>query len=159
MGDPRLIWERVLSLAERGRYSSSPNPRVGSVIVAADGSIAGEGFHDRAGDPHAEAVALAAAGARSRGGTLYVNLEPCAHRGRTPPCADAVVAAGISRVVASLEDPDPRTRGKGFDRLREQGVMVEVGEAATEAARLNEVFLLSASMGRPFVHVKWASSL
>ncbi len=159
MADPGPVWRRVLSLAERGRYSTSPNPRVGAVVVRPDGSTAGEGFHDRAGDLHAEAVALLAAGNGARGGTLYVNLEPCAHQGRTPPCADAIVAAGISRVRASIEDPDSRTRGRGFARLREGGVVVEVGGAAAEAARLNETFILSASRSRPFVHLKWASSL
>ena len=159
MGEPALIWKRVLELAERGRYSTSPNPRVGAVIVAADGTVAGEGFHERAGGPHAEVAALREAGVRARGGTLYVNLEPCAHQGRTPPCADQVVAAGVSRVLASIEDPDPRTRGAGIARLRGAGVEVETGGSEAEAARLNEVFLGSVASGRPFVHLKWAMSL
>lgn len=150
---------RALSLAERGRFSTSPNPRVGCVVVDARGDVVGEGFHEHAGGPHAEAVALAAAGERARGGTVYVNLEPCAHRGRTPPCTEALVAAGVARVVASIEDPDPRTSGAGFSRLSQAGVAVSVGEGADLAARLNEVFLVSSREKRPFVHLKWAASL
>ena len=159
MVDSDPIWEEVLSLAARGIYSTSPNPRVGAVLVASDGTVVGRGFHERAGGPHAEVRALAQAGGRARGSTLYVNLEPCAHQGRTPPCSDALVAAGVTRVLASLEDPDPRTSGRGMARLREHGVETAVGGAAEAAARLNEAFLLSAALGRPFVHLKWASSL
>lgn len=158
MGDDGL-WDRLLALAERGRYSTSPNPRVGALVVAAGGEVVGEGWHERAGSPHAEAAALAAAGERARGATVYVNLEPCAHTGRTPPCADALVRAGVARVVASLPDPDPRTSGRGFAALRDAGVEVEVGARRGEAERLNEAFLLSANEGRPFVHLKWAASL
>src|SRR5512140_83283 len=159
MGDPALFWKRVLELAERGKYSTSPNPRVGAVVVAANGTIVGEGFHEKAGGPHAEVAALREAGDRARGATLYVNLEPCAHQGRTSPCADAVISAGVSRVLASLEDPDPRTGGEGLARLRRAGIEVETGGCSAEAARLNEVFLRSVSTGRPFVHLKWAASL
>ena len=159
MTSPEALWERVLELAARGRYSTSPNPRVGAVVVDVEGKIVGEGFHDRAGGPHAEVEALKAAGERARGATLLVNLEPCASYGRTPPCTDAVVAAGIARVVCSLEDPDLRTAGRGLRRLREHGVEVDVGAFAEAAARLNETFLLSERERRPFVHLKWAASL
>jgi diaminohydroxyphosphoribosylaminopyrimidine deaminase/5-amino-6-(5-phosphoribosylamino)uracil reductase len=153
------VMERVLELAEKGRFSTSPNPRVGAVVRDADRQVAGEGFHERAGLPHAEVVALEKAGERARGGTLYLNLEPCAHHGRTPPCVDAVIASGVTRVVCSMLDPDPRTAGRGVERLREAGIAVDVGAFAERAERLNEAFLLSAREGRPFVHVRWASSL
>jgi diaminohydroxyphosphoribosylaminopyrimidine deaminase/5-amino-6-(5-phosphoribosylamino)uracil reductase len=154
-----FLWRRVLELAARGRFSVSPNPRVGCVIVNADGAVVGEGWHERAGGPHAEALALASAGARARGATLLVNLEPCSHFGRTPPCTEAILAAGVARVVCSLEDPDPRTAGRGIRRLRDKGVDVLVGAYAAEAERVNEPFLTSARERRPFVHLKWASSL
>jgi diaminohydroxyphosphoribosylaminopyrimidine deaminase/5-amino-6-(5-phosphoribosylamino)uracil reductase len=159
MGDPALVWKRVLELAARGRFSTSPNPRVGAVVLAPDGSVAGEGFHERAGEAHAEVAALLEAGEKARGGTLFVNLEPCAHRGRTPPCADAVIAAGVARVFASLEDPDPRTAGAGIARMRAAGIEVETGGCAADASRLNETFLVSVRSRRPFVHLKWAMSL
>src|SRR6476646_1500174 len=113
-----LFMARALRLAERGLYTTTPNPRVGAVIVR-DGEVVGEGWHERAGGPHAEVVALEHAGARARGATVYVTLEPCAHHGRTPPCADALVAAGVVRVVVGSGDPDPRTDGRGIARLRE----------------------------------------
>lgn len=156
MAEDASVWKRVLELASRGRYSVSPNPLVGAVLVAPGGKVVGEGSHRRAGEPHAEAVALCAAGEGARGATLYVNLEPCAHHGRTPPCADALVAAGVARVVASLRDPDPRTAGRGFARLREAGVEVVEGPFSERAEELNEVFLLSVRERRPFVHLKWA---
>ncbi len=159
MADDSAAWRQVLELAARGRFSSSPNPRVGAVVLSPTGEVIAEGFHERAGGSHAEAAALAAAGERARGATVLVNLEPCAHTGRTPPCADALVAAGVARVVASIPDPDPRTAGRGFARLREAGIAVEVGPWAAESGRLNEAFLLSVSQGRPFVHLKWAASL
>jgi len=159
MTDPAALWERVLALAERGRYSTSPNPRVGALVVDDGGTILGEGFHDRAGGPHAEVEALKAAGERARGATLLVNLEPCASFGRTPPCTEAVVAAGIRRVVCSLEDPDLRTAGRGLRRLRERGIEVDLGAFAEAAARLNEAFLVSERERRPYVHLKWAASL
>lgn len=159
MTDAAEAWERVFALAEKGRYGASPNPRVGAVLTDAKGRVVGEGFHERAGHPHAEAVALAAAGEAARGATVYVNLEPCAHQGRTPPCADALIAAGVRRVVCSLADPDPRTSGAGIARLRAAGIDVEVGAEAERAERVNEVFLLSVREKRPFVHLKWASSL
>ncbi|HQN10011.1 MAG TPA: bifunctional diaminohydroxyphosphoribosylaminopyrimidine deaminase/5-amino-6-(5-phosphoribosylamino)uracil reductase RibD [Thermoanaerobaculia bacterium] len=159
MTDLAFAFERVFELAERGRYSTSPNPRVGAVVVDAAGAVVGEGWHERAGSPHAEAVALAEAGSRARGATVVVNLEPCAHHGRTPPCADALVAAGVARVVFSVLDPDPRTAGKGRERLREGGVATETGAFAERAERLNEPFLTAARSGRPFVHLKWGASL
>ncbi len=154
-----VLWRRVFELAERGRFSTSPNPRVGAVLVDASGTVVGEGAHERAGGPHAEAVALAAAGARAKGATLLVNLEPCSHFGRTPPCTEALLAAGVSRVVCSIEDPDSRTAGRGIRRLRERGVDVLVGAFADEAEALNEAFLKSIRARRPFVHLKWAASL
>lgn len=154
-----FLWRRVLELAARGRFSVSPNPRVGCVVVNSDGAVIGEGWHDRAGSAHAEAVALAAAGERARGATLLVNLEPCSHFGRTPPCTEAILAAGIARVVCSVEDPDPRISGRGIGRLRSRGVDVLVGAFAAEAERVNEPFLTSARERRPYVHLKWAASL
>jgi len=124
-----------------------------------DGEVVGEGFHRRAGEAHAEVVALAAAGSRARGATLFVNLEPCSHHGRTPPCAEAVVAAGVSRVVACHRDPDGRVSGRGFDRLRRAGIEVEVGALAEEAVELNCRFLVNRILGRPAVTLKWAMSL
>ncbi len=159
MTDLDAAFARVFELAERGRYSTSPNPRVGAVVVAPGGEVVGEGWHERAGGPHAEAVALAEAGSRARGATVVLNLEPCAHHGRTPPCADALVRAGVARVVFSLLDPDPRTAGKGRERLREGGIATETGAFADRAEQLNEPFLASVRLGRPFVHLKWGASL
>src|SRR5215211_4813280 len=122
MNDAVLL-ERAVELAERGRGTTAPNPVVGAVLVS-EGEVVGEGSHERAGGPHAEIVALDAAGERARGATLYVTLEPCAHHGRTPPCADALVAAGVSRVVAAVGDP--QTDGAGFERLRAAGVTVDL---------------------------------
>lgn len=149
---------RALALAERGRGSTSPNPMVGAVLVR-DGEVVGEGFHRAPGAPHAEALALATAGALAAGATCYVTLEPCVHHGRTPPCADALVAAGVGRVVAAMEDPDPRVRGGGFARLRAAGVEVEVGVGATEAKAQNAAFVLHRRLGRPRVTLKAAASL
>jgi diaminohydroxyphosphoribosylaminopyrimidine deaminase/5-amino-6-(5-phosphoribosylamino)uracil reductase len=153
-------FERALELAERGRGSSRPNPVVGAVVVAGD-DIVGEGWHGRAGGPHAEVVALDAAGERARGATLYVTLEPCAHHGRTPPCVDAVLGAGISRVVVAASDPNPKTNGQGFARLREAGVDVELldGELARAARRQNEAWRTWIATGRPFVTYKAAVTL
>jgi len=149
----------ALRLAARGRYRTAPNPRVGAVLVAPSGEVVGSGWHREVGGPHAEAEALAAAGRRARGATLYVTLEPCAHHGRTPPCAEAVIAAGVARVVACHGDPDPRVGGRGFDRLRAAGIAVEVGPLAEEAIVLNLAFLVAATLGRPAVTLKWAMSL
>jgi diaminohydroxyphosphoribosylaminopyrimidine deaminase/5-amino-6-(5-phosphoribosylamino)uracil reductase len=151
---------RALELAERGRGGTAPNPVVGAVLVR-DGAVVGEGWHERAGGPHAEIVALMAAGEEARGSTLYVSLEPCAHHGRTPPCADAVIAAGVRRVVAAVGDPDPKTNGAGFERLREAGVEVEapVGELEWQARVQNEAYRVWAAEGRPFVVYKAAVTL
>lgn len=151
------LLERALDLAERGRGTTHPNPVVGAVIER-DGEIVGEGWHERAGGPHAEVVALERAGERARGGTMFVTLEPCAHHGRTPPCADAIVAAGIVRVVVGAADPDPRTDGRGIARLREAGVEVEVLDDR-RARRQNEAWRTWAAFGRPFVTLKLAATL
>ena len=131
---------------------------VGALVVR-DGEVVGSGWHREVGGPHAEVEALREAGPLARGATLYVTLEPCSHFGRTPPCADAVVAAGIARVVACHRDPNPRVYGRGFAKLREAGVEVEVGTLAAEAVRLNLRFLIAATLGRPEVTLKWAMSL
>jgi diaminohydroxyphosphoribosylaminopyrimidine deaminase/5-amino-6-(5-phosphoribosylamino)uracil reductase len=152
--------ERALELAERGRGTTRPNPVVGAVVVR-DGAIVGEGWHERAGEPHAEVVALAAAGELAGGSTLYVTLEPCAHHGRTPPCADAVIEAGVARVVVAALDPDPRTNGRGVERLRGAGLEVELpgGEAERRARRQNEAFRTWAARRRPFVTYKAAMTV
>jgi diaminohydroxyphosphoribosylaminopyrimidine deaminase / 5-amino-6-(5-phosphoribosylamino)uracil reductase len=151
---------RALELAERGRGGTTPNPVVGAVLVR-DDAVVGEGWHTRAGGPHAEIVALEAAGTDARGATLYVSLEPCAHHGRTPPCADALVAAGVARVVAAVGDPNPETNGAGFERLRAAGVEVEVpgGELEWQARVQNEAFRVWAAERRPFVVYKAAVTL
>jgi diaminohydroxyphosphoribosylaminopyrimidine deaminase/5-amino-6-(5-phosphoribosylamino)uracil reductase len=148
----------ALALAARGRYGVAPNPRVGAVVVQR-GDVVGRGFHRRAGQPHAEVEALAEAGRRARGATLFVNLEPCAHHGRTPPCAEAVIAARVRRVVASHADPNPRVAGQGFARLRAAGIEVEVGAERDRAIDLNWTFLVAHFEGRPAVTLKWAMSL
>ena len=150
---------RALQLAARADHASSPNPMVGAVVLDRDGRAAGEGFHRRAGEPHAEAEALQQAGPRAAGGTLYVTLEPCSHQGRTPPCVEAVLAAGVRRVVAAMEDPDPRERGAGLARLRAKGVEVAVGVEEAAARRLNRFYIKHRITGRPFVTVKFAISL
>jgi len=149
---------QALALAERGRGRVSPNPLVGCVLVKG-GEVVGEGWHAQAGGPHAEAGALAAAGEAARGATAYVTLEPCDHHGRTPPCTEALLAAGVSRVVAAAFDPDERVNGRGAERLKRAGVLVEVGLLADEAQRQNEVFLTSRMKRRPFVLYKTAMSL
>jgi len=151
------LMRRALALAERGRTTVSPNPLVGCV-VARNGQIVGEGFHARAGGPHAEVVALRAASDRAAGATAYVTLEPCAHHGRTPPCAQALVAAGVTRVVAATMDPDPVAAG-GADALRSAGVRVDLGCCEEEARQQNEIFFHGLATGRPFVVVKAAVSL
>jgi len=156
--DERLM-RRALELAEQGRGLTSPNPMVGAVVAAPIGEIVGEGVHRRAGAPHAEITALRAAGARARGATLYVTLEPCAHHGRTPPCARAVVEAGVARVVAPLADPNPLVAGRGFDALRGAGLEVSVGLLAEEAARQNRVFFTAMRERRPHVTLKAAMTL
>jgi diaminohydroxyphosphoribosylaminopyrimidine deaminase/5-amino-6-(5-phosphoribosylamino)uracil reductase len=157
--DPDEAWmARAVALAEGGRGIVSPNPMVGAVLVR-DGRVVGEGFHRAAGQPHAEALALAAAGAAAAGATCYVTLEPCAHHGRTPPCADALVAAGVARVVAAVPDPDPRVDGAGLARLRAAGVAVAVGAGAEAAVTQNAAYLTHRRLGRPRVTLKAAASL
>ncbi|WP_097462298.1 bifunctional diaminohydroxyphosphoribosylaminopyrimidine deaminase/5-amino-6-(5-phosphoribosylamino)uracil reductase RibD [Mangrovitalea sediminis] len=158
VSDDRRHMARALQLAERGLYSTDPNPRVGCVIVAA-GEVVGEGWHERAGGPHAEVHALQAAGAKALGATAYVTLEPCSHHGRTPPCADALIRAGIARVVVAMEDPNPQVAGGGLQRLRGAGIDVESGLMAAQAEALNPGFLKRMRTGRPFVRVKIAASL
>jgi diaminohydroxyphosphoribosylaminopyrimidine deaminase / 5-amino-6-(5-phosphoribosylamino)uracil reductase len=150
---------RALELAARARHLTSPNPMVGAIVLDRSGEFAGEGFHARAGEPHAERLALERAGARARGGTLYVSLEPCSHQGRTPPCADAVVAAGISRVVVAMVDPDPRVAGQGISRMREAGISVEVGLEEKEARRLNRFYVKHRTTGLPWVTARFGTSL
>jgi diaminohydroxyphosphoribosylaminopyrimidine deaminase/5-amino-6-(5-phosphoribosylamino)uracil reductase len=149
---------RALQLAERGLYTTKPNPMVGCVI-AQGSEVVGDGYHVRAGEPHAEVFALRAAGERSRGATAYVTLEPCAHQGRTPPCADALVAAGITRVVAALRDPYQAVDGRGFAKLAAAGIEVEQGLLAAQARELNRGFLSRLERGRPWVRIKLAMSL
>jgi diaminohydroxyphosphoribosylaminopyrimidine deaminase/5-amino-6-(5-phosphoribosylamino)uracil reductase len=149
---------RALALAERGLYTTDPNPRVGSVI-ARGGEIVGEGWHRKAGEAHAEVLALAHAGDKSRGATVYVTLEPCGHQGRTPPCADALIKAGIARVVAATQDPNPRVNGAGAGKLRAAGISVDFGLLADEARALNPGFFHRHATGRPWVRVKLAITL
>ena len=151
--------ERALFHAARGAGRTSPNPLVGAVVVSADGVVVGQGFHQRAGEAHAEVHALAEAGARALGATLYCTLEPCCHQGRTGPCVSRIVSAGIARVIAAVEDPNPAVRGRGFAFLRERGVIVEVGLAAERAVALNLPFFTLMREGRPFVVLKAATSL
>jgi diaminohydroxyphosphoribosylaminopyrimidine deaminase / 5-amino-6-(5-phosphoribosylamino)uracil reductase len=149
---------RALSLAERGRGRTSPNPLVGAVVVSCDGVIVGQGFHRRVGEPHAEIHALEEAGARARGGTLYCTLEPCCHEGRTGPCVQRIVEAGVARVVAAVQDPNPLVNGKGFEHLRVHGVAVEVGLGAAAARAQNQPFFTLMREHRPFVVLKAAMS-
>ena len=150
--------ERALFHAARGSGRTSPNPLVGAVVVSADGVVVGQGFHERAGEPHAEIHALTAAGSRARGATLYSTLEPCCHQGRTGPCVSRIVEAGIVRVVAAVEDPNPAVRGRGFAFLRANGVEVDVGLGAGAAVALNRPFFTLMREGRPFVVLKAATS-
>ncbi len=157
--DRDALWmDRALRLAERGIGLTSPNPAVGAVLVK-DQRVVGEGAHLRAGGPHAEAAALDAAGAAARGGTCYVTLEPCAHFGRTPPCADALVRAGVTRVVTAISDPHPEVDGRGLARLQAAGVTVTVGVREVEARALNRAFLCAVTEGRPHVTLKAAMTL
>lgn len=157
-GSDEALMRRALDLAALGLGETNPNPVVGCVVARA-GRVVGEGLHLRAGGPHAEVVALRQAGLRARGATLYVTLEPCAHQGRTPPCAPLVRDAGVARVVAALRDPNPLVAGRGLSLLRRSGIAVETGLLAEEAARLNEHFLTWARLGRPFVLLKAALTL
>ncbi|MEO7971092.1 MAG: bifunctional diaminohydroxyphosphoribosylaminopyrimidine deaminase/5-amino-6-(5-phosphoribosylamino)uracil reductase RibD [bacterium] len=151
--------QRALALAAEGGGQVSPGPLVGCLIVSASGEIAGEGFYVYAELKHAETYALEQAGARAHGATAYVSLEPHAHHGRTPPCTDALINAGVSRVIAPIEDPNPKVSGKGFAHLRAAGIAVSVGLLAREAQQMNEKYFHFMATGRPFVHLKLAASL
>jgi len=150
---------QALALAQRGSALASPNPQVGAVVLNAQGEIAGTGFHTYEGLKHGEVLALEEAGEQGRGGTLYLNLEPCSHQGRTPPCADAVVAAGIRRVVAAMADPNPQVAGKGLERLRAAGIQVELGLMEQEARKLNEAFARYILTRRPLITLKSGMTL
>jgi diaminohydroxyphosphoribosylaminopyrimidine deaminase/5-amino-6-(5-phosphoribosylamino)uracil reductase len=154
----REFMRQALALAGRGLYTTTPNPRVGCVIVK-DGAVVGTGWHEKAGLPHAEVLALKSAGERAPGATLYVNLEPCSHHGRTPPCVDAIIPAGIKRVVAAMRDPNPKVAGAGFAKLRAAGIEVESGLMEEEARELNIGFAARMTRGRPWVRMKIAASL
>ena len=149
---------RALELAARGLNTTDPNPRVGAVVARAD-EVLGEGWHERAGEPHAEVHALRAAGARARGATLYVTMEPCSHHGRTPPCTDAVIAAGISRVVSATADPNPTVNGAGLEKLRAAGIAVEAGLLEAPARELNRGFVRRMRRQAPWVRLKLGVSL
>lgn len=152
------MMHRAITLAQRGQYTTAPNPNVGCVIAHGE-EIVGEGFHYRAGQPHAEVFALRAAGERAKGATAYVTLEPCSHYGRTPPCAEALVNAGVSRVVCAMVDPNPKVAGRGIKMLQEAGIDVAVGLLAQDAEALNPGFIKRMKTGRPFVQLKLAASL
>lgn len=153
------IWmQRAIELARLGQYSTKPNPNVGCVLVK-DGQLVGDGYHPRAGQPHAEVFALRDAGDAARGATAYVTLEPCAHYGRTPPCAKGLVEAGVARVVVACPDPNPLVAGKGVQILRDAGIQVEVGVLEQQAHQLNLGFLKAMATGQPYVRLKVASSL
>ena len=156
--DDIAFLKQAIALARRARGRTSPNPMVGAVLVRG-GRVVGRGYHARPGAPHAEVVALRQAGSRARGARLYLNLEPCCHTGRTPPCTDAILAAGVVEVVACMRDPDPRVNGRGFRALRAAGVQVRIGGLEREARRLNEVFLRFQRTGLPFVTLKAGMSL
>lgn len=156
---PTAVMRHALTLAARGTGRVEPNPAVGAVLVDEQLTQLGEGWHERFGGPHAEIHAIASAGERCRGATLYCTLEPCAHWGQTPPCADAVIAAGIRRVVVALRDPFPAVDGRGIERLRAAGIEVEVGLLEAEARQLVKPFLTLTTLQRPWVLAKWAMSL
>ena len=149
---------RALELARRGRFTTMPNPNVGCVIVR-DGEVVGEGWHQRAGEPHAEVYALRMAGEKARGATAYVTLEPCSHHGRTPPCCDALIAAGVTRVVAAMQDPNPQVAGRGLHRLHQAGIDVSHGLMMQEAEALNRGFLKRMRTGFPWIQLKLGASL
>ncbi|WP_428605897.1 bifunctional diaminohydroxyphosphoribosylaminopyrimidine deaminase/5-amino-6-(5-phosphoribosylamino)uracil reductase RibD [Sedimenticola sp.] len=156
--DDYAFMSRAIQLAEQGLYTTHPNPRVGCVLVR-DGEIVGEGFHRRAGEPHAERNALAEAGERARGATAYVTLEPCCHHGKTPPCSDGLIEAGVARVVVAMTDPNPLVAGQGIAQLEAAGIRVDQGVMAAQAMALNPGFIARMTRGRPFVRCKLAMSL
>jgi diaminohydroxyphosphoribosylaminopyrimidine deaminase/5-amino-6-(5-phosphoribosylamino)uracil reductase len=153
-----VMMARALRLAEKGAYTTRPNPMVGCVIARGD-EVVGTGWHERKGGPHAEVFALQAAGEAARGATAYVTLEPCSHVGRTGPCADALIQAGVARVVGAMRDPFPKVDGSGFDKLRAAGIQVEIGLMEAQARLLNRGFLSRIERGRPWLRVKLATSL
>jgi len=155
--DDQRWMQEALALAEQGLYTTSPNPRVGCVLVS-DAGVVGRGFHRRAGEPHAEVLALAEAGDRARGATAYVTLEPCCHQGRTGPCTEALMAAGVRTVIAATEDPNPLVAGQGLERLRAAGLEVRCGLLAEPARALNRGFFQRFLLGRPWVRAKTATS-
>jgi diaminohydroxyphosphoribosylaminopyrimidine deaminase/5-amino-6-(5-phosphoribosylamino)uracil reductase len=159
MSTDEQFLQRAIDLARQGISLASPNPHVGAVIVDVQGNIAGTGTYTYAGVKHAEVLALEAAGSKARGGTLYINLEPHAHQGRTPPCTDALIAAGIHRVVASMPDPNPKVSGLGFEKLRAAGVQIDVGQMEEPARRLNESFARYIRHGVPLITLKSAMTL
>jgi diaminohydroxyphosphoribosylaminopyrimidine deaminase/5-amino-6-(5-phosphoribosylamino)uracil reductase len=156
--EDHVYMARALRLAERGLNSTTPNPRVGCVIVK-NGKIVGEGWHQKAGEPHAEIIALMQAGMAAQGSTVYVTLEPCSHHGRTPPCADALIGAGVAKVIAAMQDPNPSVSGQGLARLKSAGVEIHSGLMEAEARVLNAGFIKRMVYGHPFVRIKTASSL
>ena len=156
--DERWMREALVEAA-KARHQTSPNPMVGAIVLDRAGREVARAHHERAGQPHAERLALERAQAQARGGTLYLTLEPCVHRGRTPPCIDVVIASGVETVVVAMEDPDPRVRGGGIRRLREAGIKVRTNPAAQAAERLNRFYRKQRTTGRPFVTAKWAMTL
>lgn len=158
MNDDQRFMARALRLAAKGLYTTTPNPRVGCVIVR-NGRVVAEGWHERAGEAHAEAAALAKAGHDASGATVYVTLEPCSHEGRTSPCADALISAGVARVVVAMQDPNPLVAGAGLQRLQDAGIDVECGLLETEARELNVGYVSRMTRGRPWVRVKIAAGL
>ena len=156
--DDEQWMKRVLRLAEKGRGRTSPNPMVGALLVKG-GRVIGEGYHARAGEPHAEILALGQAGKKAKGATLYLNLEPCTHYGRTPPCAPQVIKAGLKRVVVGMEDPNPQVKGRGVESLRRAGLEVELGILERQCQRLNEAFCKYIVVKEPFVILKAAATL
>lgn len=156
--DDHRFMARAVQLAERGLFTTDPNPRVGCVLVKA-GEIVGEGWHQRAGEPHAEINALQAAGTLTKGVTAYITLEPCCHHGRTPPCSEALIAAGVSRVVVAMEDPNPQVAGQGLAQLQKAGIEIESGVLQAQAEALNPGFIQRMRDGRPYVRGKMAMSL
>lgn len=151
--------QRAIELAQHGRFTTTPNPNVGCVIVSAEGEVVGEGWHHKAGEPHAEVHALQQAGSKAEGATCYVTLEPCSHYGRTPPCADRLIAANVAEVVCAMEDPHSKVAGKGFQKLRDAGIKVTVGILNAQANAINPRFLTAMRENRSFVQVKLAASL
>lgn len=158
MNDDHLLMAKALRLAEKGMYTTTPNPRVGCVI-ARDGRVISEGWHERAGGAHAEVFALERAGVAAKDATVYVTLEPCSHQGRTPPCVDALIRAGVARVVTAMRDPNPVVSGAGMQRLRDAGVTVDCGVLESQARELNIGYISRMTAGRPWMRVKIASGL